>query len=214
MKYGLSYYTSAGDSRVPQSGLQVRLVRPGGDWATGLPLVEKETTGFYEIELESETDWGYYEIWDNRDSPSGSFSGRTEIIGKLDARGLQNRCIYTNHIEDGHVTGPKIAAGAIENSHLQNGSISLLKVKYQISNQLEGIGNISLKTPAEVTDDYATHDIPGAYSSIPIILLTPMCDQPLWIENVGLSGEQLTIKVGIGGTGTALALKYDIVILG
>lgn len=214
MKYGLSYYTSAGDSRVPQSGLQVRLVRPGGDWATGLPLVEKETTGFYEIELKSETDWGYYEIWDNRDSPSGSFSGRTEIIGKLDARGLQNRCIYTNHIEDGAVTGPKIAAGAIENSHLQNGSISLLKVKYQISNQLQGTGTPSLKTPPEVSDDFATHEIPGTYSSIPIILLTPKCNEVFWIEDVTLYGEQLTIKVGFGKLGSATALKYDIVILG
>jgi len=214
IQYGLSYYTAGSDSRQPQSGLQVRLVRPGGAWASGIPLTETNNTGYYECKIEDEADWGYYEVWDNRENPSGSFSGRTITIGKLDGRGLQDRAISSNHIEDGVVTGPKIATGAVESSHLQNGGISLLKLKYQISNQLQGVGNITLKTPPEITDDYATHNIPETYSSIPIILLTPKCDQLIWIEDVTLYGDQLTVKVGFGKSGSATDLKYDIVIFG
>ncbi len=213
MQYGLSYYTGEGGVRTPQSGLQVRLVRPGGEWDTGIDLIEKEQTGYYEVDIEDEADQGYYEIWDNRTSPAGSFSGRTVTIGQLDARGLQNRCIYTNHIDNSVITGQKIAAGAIDSSHLQKGSISILNLKYHISNQHQGVGHPSGKTPPEATDNSATHAIPGTYSSIPIVLLTPRCNKMIWIEEVALSSSQLTIKVGFGKSEPATDLRYEIVIL-
>lgn len=214
MQYGLSYYTGEGGVRTPQSGLQVRLVRPGGEWATGIALIEKEQTGYYEVDIEDEADQGYYEIWDNRTSPAGSFSGRTVTIGQLDARGLQDRCIYTNHIDNSVITGQKIAAGAIDSSHLQDGSISMVKMKYHVSDELEGVGNTSGQSPARVTDTIAQHKIDGGYSSIPIILLTPRCDKLLWVNSATLSAGVLTIDVGIGDTGNSNHIRYDIVILG
>jgi hypothetical protein len=108
-KYGISYYTVENGERKPESGLDVRLLRPGGNWQTGIPLIETGDTGYYECFIEDEKDCGFYEIWDNRNDTNGSFSGKYCTIGKLDARGLQNRCIYGNHIEDGAVTASKIA---------------------------------------------------------------------------------------------------------
>ena len=83
---------------------------------------------YYECLIETEADCGFYEIWDNRGNPNGAFGGKTCTIGKLDARGLQNDCIYGNHILDGVVTGSKIANEAIGTEHLQNGLFSLSKL--------------------------------------------------------------------------------------
>ncbi len=214
IKYGLTYYTAGTSGREPQSGLQVRLVRPGGTWATGIELVEKAQTGFYECEIDDEADYGYYEVFDNRTDPNGSASGRTVTIGKLDGNGLQDRSVGARHIADGAVTAQKIAPGAIDSVRLEDGGISLTKVKYHVSTELNGIGSDTSQTPATESDAYAIHSIPSTYSSIPIILLTPKCDRLLWIESVMLTGDQLTVKVGIGKTGSATQLKYDIVIFG
>ncbi len=114
--------------RKPQSGVDIRLLRPGADWQSGLMLNETENSGYYEYFIEHESDFGFYEIWDNRGNPNVSFSGKTWTIVKLDARGLQNNCIYGNHILDGVITGSKIANEAIDTEHLQNGLLSLAKL--------------------------------------------------------------------------------------
>lgn len=215
IKYGISYYTTGPNGREPLTGLQVRLLRPGQAWAEGIPLYEKETTGFYEGTIEDEVDQGFYEIHDNRENPAGSFSGRTVTVGKLDARGIQSRSIYTNHIEDGAILSTKIANGAIANNHLEDNSISLQKLRYTIENQSKGVGNSTGQTPAVPgSDKYASHAIDGSYSSIPIVLIAPKCDAPLWLESVTLSGDQLTVVVGFGSLDISAALRYDLVIFG
>ena len=47
-KYGISYYTMEEGARKPQSGVDVRLLRPGADWQNGLRLIETENSGYYE----------------------------------------------------------------------------------------------------------------------------------------------------------------------
>ena len=81
-KYGISYYTVENGERKPESGVDVRLLRPGADWQTGIPLIETGDTGYYECFIEDEKDCGFYEIWDNRNDTNGSFSGKYCTIGK------------------------------------------------------------------------------------------------------------------------------------
>ena len=127
-KFAIGYYTMEGTARKPQSGVDIRLLRPGQSWVDGRHLIETTpNSGYYEIGIEDESDCGFYEIWDNVGNTQGQFSGKTCTIGKLDARGLQNNCIYGNHILDGVVTGSKIANEAIGTEHLQNGLLSLSK---------------------------------------------------------------------------------------
>ena len=47
-RYGISYYTAEEDGRKPQSGLDVRLLRPGADWQTGIHLLRQGKSGYYE----------------------------------------------------------------------------------------------------------------------------------------------------------------------
>lgn len=54
---------------------------------------------------------------------------KTCTIVKLDARGLQNNCIYGNHILDGVVTGIKIANGVVETKYLANDILNLSKLQ-------------------------------------------------------------------------------------
>lgn len=121
-KFAIGYYTMEGTERKPQSGVDIRLLRPGQSWAEGKNLIETTpNSGYYEIGIEDEADCGFYEIWDNVGNTQGQFSGKTCTIGKIDARGLQNDCIFGNHILDGVVTGSKISNAAIGTEHLQNG---------------------------------------------------------------------------------------------
>jgi hypothetical protein len=55
-KYGISYYTVENGERKPESGVDVRLLRPGADWQTGIPLIETGDTGYYECFIEDEKD--------------------------------------------------------------------------------------------------------------------------------------------------------------
>lgn len=45
-KYGISYYIMEEGARKPQSGVDVRLIRPGADWQSGLRLIETENSGY------------------------------------------------------------------------------------------------------------------------------------------------------------------------
>ncbi|HCM15785.1 MAG TPA: hypothetical protein DHW79_07560, partial [Candidatus Cloacimonas sp.] len=151
-KYGISYYTVENGERKPESGVDVRLLRPGADWQTGIPLIETGDTGYYECFIEDEKDCGFYEIWDNPNDTNGSFSGKYCTIGKLDARGLQNRCIYGNHIEDGAVTASKIAQHSITANHLDNSTFNLTKLQHEIQNEYRGVGDITQSSPARLRD--------------------------------------------------------------
>ncbi|MDP3115331.1 MAG: hypothetical protein Q8M98_11260, partial [Candidatus Cloacimonadaceae bacterium] len=152
-KYGISYYIMEEGARKPQSGVDIRLIRPGADWQSGLKLNETENSGYYQYFIEHESDCGFYEVWDNRGNPNGSFSGKTCTIGKLDARGLQNDCIFGNHILDGVVTGSKIANGAISANHLDNSLFTLSKLQHELQDQDKGVGEQSQKTPANCHED-------------------------------------------------------------
>ena len=43
-KFAISYYTMEGTERKPQSGVDIRLLRPGQSWAEGKKLIETTPT--------------------------------------------------------------------------------------------------------------------------------------------------------------------------
>lgn len=88
-RYGIAYYDTVGQSRVPLTGLSVRLVRPNAAWSSGLVCTET-APGYYEAAVTDSTLCGYYDIWDTRSVPAGARSGKTAILGPLDAAGIQD----------------------------------------------------------------------------------------------------------------------------
>ena len=214
-KFAIGYYTMEGTTRKPQSGLDIRLLRPGQSWAEGKHLIETTpNSGYYEIAITNEADCGFYEIWDNVGNTQGQFSGKTCTIGKLDARGMQNNCIYGNHILDGAVTGSKIANAAIGNEHLQNGLLSLTKLQYEIQDQDKGVGDNSQASPAKLGDDKViTHVLDKEYQELPYIILTNQCDAFLYIADVKLDGNRVTILIGISQVYTATDPFYKLLAL-
>ena len=214
-KYGISYYYMDGTTRKPRSGVDVRILRPGQSWAEGLKLIEVTAeSGYYEIGIEDEADCGFYELWDNLGNPLGQFSGKTCIIGKLDARGLQNNCIYANHILDGVVTGSKIANEAIGTEHLQNGLLSLSKLQYEVQDQDKGVGDNSQSSPAKLSDDKViTHVLDKEYQELPHIILTNQCDALLYVADAKIEGNLVTIMIGISQVYTATDPFYKLLAL-
>lgn len=87
-KFGLAYYQANNAERIPVTGLTVKFVRPGGTWASGITAPET-SPGYYELTILTEAAAGFYHIWDNTSTPTGSFSGKTAIVGPLDAAGFQ-----------------------------------------------------------------------------------------------------------------------------
>lgn len=213
-RYGISYYTAEEDGRKPQSGLDVRLLRPGADWQTGIPLIETGKSGYYECLIKEENDCGFYEIWDNRNDPNGSFSGKYCTIGKLDARGLQDRCIYSNHIEDGAVTESKIGVGAINLSHLSNVQFGADKLVYEQHNQDNGIGDMSLASPAVLgTDKYISHIFGKEYKEEPLVIFTNKCGCFMYVYSVSLTAGELTVNLAAGSIDDATDFIYDLVVI-
>ena len=214
-KYGISYYYMDGSTRMPRSGVDVRLLRPGQSWAEGLKLIEVTAeSGYYEIGIEDEVDCGFYELWDNLGNPLGQFSGKTCTIGKLDARGLQNNCIYGNHILDGVVTGSKIANEAIGTEHLQNGLLSLTKLQYELQDQDKGVGDNSQSSPAKLSEDKViTHVLDKEYQELPHIILTNQCDAFLYIADAKIEGNLVTITIGISQVYTTTDPFYKLLAL-
>jgi hypothetical protein len=213
-KYGISYYIMEEGVRKPQSGVDIRLLRPGADWQTAKQLIETENSGFYDCLIEHESDCGFYEIWDNRMIPTGSFSGKTCTIGKLDARGLQNDCIYGNHILDGVVTGSKIANNSVSAKHLDGSLFTLSKISHELQDQEKGIGDQTQATPARVRDDrFISHKLDKEYNTIPHIILTNQCNCFLYIADIKLDGTQVTITIGIGQVFDAEFAKYQLLAL-
>lgn len=214
-KFAIGYYTMEGTERKPQSGVDIRLLRPGQSWAEGKKLIETTpNSDYYEIGIEDEADCGFYELWDNIGNTQGQFSGKTCTIGKLDARGLQNDCIYGNHILDGVVTGSKIANEAIGTEHLQNGLLSLSKLQYEIQNQDEGVGDVTLSSPASCRDDrFISHNLNREYNEEPLVILANRCNCHIYISEVNMEGKMVTVILGVGCNFDADVAKYQLLIL-
>jgi hypothetical protein len=214
-KFAIGYYTMEGTDRKPQSGLDIRLLRPGQSWSEGKHLIETvPDSGYYEIGIQNEADCGFYEIWDNLGNPLGQFSGKTCIIGKMDARGIQNNSIYANHILDGAVTGSKIANAAIGTEHLQNGLLSLTKQQYEIQDQDKGVGDNSQSSPAKLSEDkIITHILDKEYQELPHIFLTNQCDAFLYIADIKIEGNLVTVLIGISQVYTAPDPFYKLLAL-
>jgi hypothetical protein len=214
-KFAISYYTMEGTERKPQSGVDIRLLRPGQSWAEGKHLIETvPDSGYYALDIQNESDCGFYELWDNLGNPLGQFSGKTCTIGKLDARGLQNKCIYGNHILDGVVTGSKIANEAIGTEHLQNGLLSLTKLQYELQDQDKGVGDNSQSSPAKLSEDkIISHILDKEYQDLPHVILTNQCDAFLYIADVKLDGNRVTILIGVSQVYTASDPFYKLLAL-
>ena len=214
-RFAISYYTMEGTERKPQSGVDIRLLRPGQSWSEGKKLIETTpNSGYYEIGIETEADCGFYELWDNLGNPAGQFSGKSCTIGKLDARGLQNNCIYGNHLEDGVVTGSKIANAAISTNHLQDRLLSLSKLQYELQDQDKGIGDNTQSSPASCRDDrFINHKLQSEYATAPHILLTNQCNCFLFISEIKQDGSQITVTIGIGNNFDAEQARYQLIAL-
>ena len=214
-KFAISYYTMEGTERKPQSGVDIRLLRPGQSWAEGKHLIETvPDSGYYALDIQNESDCGFYELWDNLGNPLGQFSSKTCTIGKLDARGLQNKCIYGNHILDGVVTGSKIANEAIGTEHLQNGLLSLTKLQYELQDQDKGVGDNSQSSPAKLSEDkIISHILDKEYQDLPHVILTNQCDAFLYIADVKLDGNRVTILIGVSQVYTASDPFYKLLAL-
>lgn len=214
-KYGISYYKMELGERVPLSGVDVRLLRPGAAWGEGVLLSETETSGYYECFIVDEEDCGYYEVWDNRGNANGSFSGKTCTIGKLDARGLQNDCIYGNHILDGVVTGSKIANEAVLLNHLNDEfKLPLSRLLYELHDQDTGVGDATLSSPASCRDDkYITHVLDKEYVEIPHVILTNQCNCFLFINDIQQEGTRITVIIEVGNNFDADPAKYQLLVL-
>lgn len=213
-KYGISYYEVVEGARVPVSDLTVKLVRPGGDWAIGLVMTESlDASGYYEIAIDDAEDCGFYEIWDDQVNPSGSFSGKTCLVGQMDARGIQNGAIYGNHILAGAVTESKIAANAVSETHLKTTfTIPLSKITHEAQAEEDGVGGNSSETPPTSADATVEHFFDGDYEAMPTILLTPRTKIGTYIANASITDKKLTLIVGIWNPDETTPL-YDILVV-
>ena len=214
-KFAISYYTMEGTERKPQSGVDIRLLRPGQSWAEGKKLIETvPDSGYYEIGIQNEADCGFYEIWDNLGNPLGQFSGKTCIIGKMDARGIQNNSIFANHILDGAVTGSKIANDSIATQHLQNGLFTLSKIQHELHDQDSGVGNNTQRSPASCQDDrFIDHKLNKEYEIPPLVALINQCNCHIYVHEVKESKGDITIILAIGNNFDAQDAKYQLLII-
>jgi hypothetical protein len=210
-KFGISYYIMSAYSRIPLSNVDVRLVRPGADFASGIPVKETpQGSGYYETDKLLEPDWGFYEIWDDRQNPNGGFSGKTCTVGKLDARGIKDSSIYTNHIENEAVTKEKIGHNAIQTEHFEDNSILLSKLAREIQDQSVGKGIPSTETPPKNEDDQVEHLLEKEYDIMPHIILTPCCDKNMFIKDIKLDNKIVTITLAHGQAFTQEEWRYSI----
>ena len=214
-KFAIGYYTMEGTERKPQSGVDIRLLRPGQSWAEGKKLIETvPDSGYYEIGIQNEADCGFYEIWDNLGNPFGQFSGKTCIIGKMDARGIQNNSIFANHILDGAVTGSKIANDSIATQHLQNGLFTLSKIQHELHDQDSGVGNNTQRSPASCQDDrFIDHKLNKEYEIPPLVALINQCNCHIYVHEVKESKGDITIILAIGNNFDAQDAKYQLLII-
>lgn len=162
-KFGISYYSMQSGSRIPLSGLDVRILRPGQTWDQGIVLAESSPgSAYYEITLLSDEDCGYYEIWDNR-SGTGAFSGKTQIIGKVDYRALQVGAVSQDRIANSAVSHDKLAQEAVRDIHVLGGTISTQKLA-DLAVTSQKLANDAVTTPK--IEDRAVDGSKIAYAAI------------------------------------------------
>jgi len=119
-KFSIQYSVVIDNVRTPLSGLTVKLVKPGSNWASGIAVPEAGTSGYYEAEIET---GGYYEIWDDQDS-AGAFSGKTVVLGTADSSALATDSITTDKIADESVTTDKLEDGAVNSYKLAEACVT------------------------------------------------------------------------------------------
>ncbi len=214
-KFGISYYTMEDGVRLPQSGVDIRLLRPGEGWNDGKKLREQgPQSGYYEIAVENEADCGYYEIWDDLNAAQGRFSGKSCSIGKLDARGLQNNCIYSNHVQDGAITAGKVANNSIGANHLQEAQLPLSKLVYELQNEKDGIGDRSQGSPASCRDDTSIkHRLKQKYGQEPLVILINRCNCHIYLGDIRMEGDQVNVTLMIGNNFDAQLADYLLLVL-
>jgi hypothetical protein len=203
-KFGISYYQMLGSSRIPISNLEVRLVRPGQTFDSGIILREfLPDSGYYETDRLTEEDNGLYEIWDNKTDGHGANSGKVTIIGKLDKSAFQKACI----------TAEALAEDCVSTMHIKSYSIPFSKLHTDILTANQGKGDQTGHIPAIIgADKYSVHTLEG-YTIEPQVILTSMCDTLLFINDIKLDGTKLTINVGIGRPGDNPQLVYNLVLI-
>lgn len=203
-KFGISYYQMNGSSRVPISNLEVRLVRPGQTFDSGISLREYlPDSGYYETDRLTEEDNGLYEIWDNKADGHGSSSGKVTIIGKLDKSAFQKGCI----------TAEALAEDCVTSKHIKSSSLFFSKLSYETLTANQGKGDQTGQTPAIIgADKVSVHTLEG-YTALPQVILTSMCDTLLFIADIKLDGTKLTIHVGLGRPGDNPQLVYNLVLI-
>lgn len=198
-KFAMAYYELSEGVRVPLTGLEVRLVRPGSDFASGVLLTETVAgSGYYELEIASEANAGYYEIWDDQTSPSGTFTGKTCVVGLLDGGGIRDGVILGKHLAAGAVTSGKVGNAAIQSNHIHPGmQLPWSNVIHFAQSQDDGVGDISTETPPTSDDESVTHIIEKEYITSPLVLLTPHSPIGMHVKSIVSAGGVTTIVIGI-----------------
>lgn len=210
--YGIAYYEMDDSERVPISGLDVRLVRPGDDFGNGIQMYEMAVgSGYYECDIATEADCGLYEIWDDQNNPLGAFSGKTCIVGKLDARGIQNANVYSNHIQAGAVGSTKIADHAVGLNHLDVSlEMPITMLLHEVQTHADGVGNTTAKTPPESDDQMITHVFAREYAEAPTVLLTATSPISLYMVDVAVDDGVLTVVIGVLSNPAPVMPEYSI----
>ncbi len=197
-KYGITYHTIENGARVPDTGREVRLVRPGKAWADGIPLIETGSSGYYEIMTESDAQVGFYQIWDDRSNPP-SFSGKTCFLGMMDGSGIKPQTISHAHLQDGVISNTKIGAGAIKREHFSDLALTLHKIAHEIQSEYQGEGDTTRSSPALFHHDkFAIHHLDAHYKRDPFIVLVNRSNGHVYLQNVYVEGGVARVEVGIG----------------
>jgi len=213
-KFGISYYIMSAYSRIPLSNVDVRLVRPGDVFSNGIKCKETpQGSGYYETDKLLEPEWGFYEIWDDRQNPNGGFSGKTCTVGKLDARGIQNSSIYTNHVENEAITSEKIAKNAIHSEHIDDCIFPLSKLAAEVQTETKGLGIPSHDMPPKPEDDQVVHTFDNEYDVLPHIIITPYCDKKIFIKEINLDNKIVKLVLTRGEPSFPDEWKYSILAL-
>jgi hypothetical protein len=213
-RFGISYYIMSAANRIPLSGLHVKLVKPGETFELGIRLEEKPVdSGYYETDKLYEPDWGFYEIWDDRLEPRGSFSGKTCTVGKLDSKGIKDKAILNNHVDNEAITSDKISDNAVQPNHFSDSSIVLSKIAHEIQTENQGVGEPSQQTPPRIDDNMVIHTLLKEYRTMPHVILTPHCDTNMYIKDIKLESGIVTITIAMGQRFDAEEWRYTILVI-
>jgi hypothetical protein len=180
-KFGIGYYEYIETVRTPITGLTVKLVVPGQNWASGVVLSEISASGYYvNAALENP---GLYEIWDDNDS-EGAASGKTVQIGKvqtadieddaIDANKLANESVNENNIGDSQATHAKLANNAVEANNIKDGEVPIEKLGTSLQSQIGQFGD-DISSLEQLMADMTTIPIFFGYLDSPPVIAIPAC---------------------------------------